>query len=262
MRTLGVVVIGWCLPFSTLTGQRPTFDVASIKPSKIPDGRTQFLPSGFTAIGTDLYWIVVEAYGVKRIEARLKIPWPPERLKQILITPFDIQAKGEGGEAAQRAMLRTLLAERFGLKAHTETRQVPIYAMILKEPGKLGMWLKPSNINCEELFEAGKFRTVEDQPTDCRFTSERRYDARVQRWAGTMADLAYEAQQHSGRPVVDATGLSGSYAWELAIPRIESTSREALMKESFESQLGLRMEPRIGPYEVIVIDAVRMPTPN
>jgi len=260
MKKFGVGLIGLCAVFSTLIAQQPAFDVASIKPSKTSDGRRQFLPSGFTAIGTEVYWLIVDAYEVDPIQARLKIIWPPELLKRILITPFDIQAKGEGD---QRAMLRTLLAERFGLRAHTETRQVPIYAMILKEPGKLGTWLKPSNINCQELFMAGKFRTVEDQPTECRLTSERRYGALVRRWAGTMTDLAQrEAQQYSSRPVLDATGLSGVFSWELAVPRIESASRDALMKESFENQLGLTMESRTGPYEVIVIDDIRMPTPN
>ena len=261
MKSITAVVIGVALICSQSFAQQPAFEVASVRPSNGPAGGWQFPPSGgFTAQGVDLYTLVVTAFEIPLPLMKVKLVWPPEALKRILTTRFDIQAKGQGD---QRALLRTLLVERFGLRSHTETRQMPVYAIVVKEPGRLGRWLRPSNVNCRELFATGKLKEARDVIPECAFTWEQRNGARIERWAGTMRDLSEKAQQFSARPVVDATGLSGNHAWELAFTVSGAREElEAKLRDAFEDQLGLKLEPRMGPYEVLVIDDVRMPTPN
>jgi uncharacterized protein (TIGR03435 family) len=173
---------------------------------------------------------------------------------------FEIHAKGDPANDS-RAMLRTLLLERFGLKTRTELRPMPVSVLVVKEPGMLGPWLKPSSINCRALartkFEAGR-------PSQCSVSRDMRNGARVQRDAGTIRELVGIAQSYSMRPVIDATGLAGDYEWELAFALGVGTREDAenIMREAFEDQLGLKLERRTAPYEVVVIDNVQMPTPN
>jgi uncharacterized protein (TIGR03435 family) len=108
---------------ASLSAQQPAFDVASVKPSTAPANGWRFPPSGFSA-NEDLYWIIAAALEVEPRLTAIKIVSPPDQLKRILATRFEIEAKGEGN---QRAMLRTLLAERFGLRTHSEIRQTPMY---------------------------------------------------------------------------------------------------------------------------------------
>ena len=124
--------------------------------------------------------------------------------------------------------------------------------------------MKPSDINCGELFKAGKFSEPGGRPQPCATSGEKRYGGRVARGAGTIFELIVaHAQPYSDLPVIDATGLKGNFEWEIAIPTAKSRDEwRELMRTAFEDQLGLRLEERIGPFEVIVIDDVRMPTPN
>jgi uncharacterized protein (TIGR03435 family) len=82
----------------------------------------------------------------------------------------------------------------------------------------------------------------------------------IKRWAGTIDEfVTRELQSNLQRPVINSTGLEGNYEWEMAfgsrpdVPNIFT---------ALEDQLGLILDERMGPWEVIVIDDVRMPTPN
>ncbi len=79
-----------------------------------------------------------------------------------------------------------------------------------------------------------------------------------------MTDLiALVAQPYLDRPVVDMTGLTGNFEWEVAFAPVDTSKSELpTILSAFEDQLGLKFESRTGPYDVIVIDDVRMPTPN
>ena len=88
-----------------------------------------------------------------------------------------------------------------------------------------------------------------------------RYGVNVDMWAGTMQHLIERVAVpgvKGERPVIDATGLAGNFQWEVAIDR----QNPVAIFPAFEDQLGLKLEQRVGPWEVIVIDAIRMPTPN
>lgn len=263
--TIGVAVY--------LSAQDPAFDVASIKVrDTTAAGPTGVSPRGEIWIdGGSLRTIVPFAFDVPIPVQNLKVVWSPAAAKLARTPLFEIQAKGNPSNDT-RAMLRTLLRERFGLRTHTEVRQVPIFALTVKQSGKLGPWLTPSTYNCNAFRARGGGPTDADVPMRgdvnvCWNTRSpkqpERGGERVHVGAGTINDLI-ESVALPGvlgeRPVIDMTGLSGNFLWEFA--GRDRHAIEGTIFFEFESQLGLMLEPRTGPWEVLVIDDVRLPTPN
>ena len=137
-----------------------TFEVASVKPSN-PDPNNPLggvalplpLPGGrFTATNTPLRMLIMMAYELQQ-EAQL-VGGPPA----LLTAKFDITAKTAGNATLRQKdlppLLRTLLADRFKLKAHTESRELPIYDLVLaRSDGRLGPDLRPSKSDCARADE-------------------------------------------------------------------------------------------------------------
>ncbi len=140
---------------------------------------------------------------------------------------FDVTAKAEGdipptqpGQAGPiQFMMRTLLAERFGLVFHNETREMPISELVLARPdGKLGPKLEKSTTDCQALFAAR--RGGGPPPAPPAFGEKMQCGFRV--GPGTIAggasqisQLANFLSQNMGRTVVDKTGLAGNYDFEV-----------------------------------------------
>lgn len=162
-------------------------------------------------------------------------------------------------------MIRTLLAERFTLRVHTETRQMPVYAITVARPGKLGPDIRPSTDDCDPLpaHAVGKTQDPDARPI-CRLSYDNQEPGiRRMTSSGPMAQLVDAVQRNVNRPVIDAAGLSGSFEWELRFAMRESIQSSApSIFAAIRDQLGFTLEPRTGPVEVLVIDSVEMPTPN
>src|SRR5688572_5715401 len=160
MKKLGFVVcVGLCATLayvSVLRAQSPaagqTFEVASIKPSNPnPTGPLGASPMLLPALGrltaqnVTLRMLIMAAYQKQPFEIVGGPPWWNSE-------KFDINARAEDATQTTDQMLgllKTLLADRFKLMVHTETREVPIYALVLaRGDGKLGAKLKPSADNC------------------------------------------------------------------------------------------------------------------
>jgi uncharacterized protein (TIGR03435 family) len=196
------------------------------------------------------------------------VPLSLERFKfvggspMILTKLFTIQAKGEPGHDSL-AMLRTLLAERFGLRIHKEVRDLPVMALIRRD--RPGPNFRPSPYNCHDLLkkEVAEGRRIDLANEHCRPRIPRRAGLTFH-WTGRISDLiSTAAQPFIERPVVDMTGLDGTFEWDVNFVPIDSPRSDLpTILSAFEDQLGLKFESRIGPYEVMVIDDVRMPTPN
>ena len=129
---------------SPATAGSAAFEVASLKPDKSSDPRVlelDILPSGvFTARNVPLRQLILLAYGIRGTQLSGGPSW-------IGSDRFDIDAKADGGlkPGAAPPQLRQLLVERFNFKFHKETREVPIYALVLaRSDGKLGPALRPS----------------------------------------------------------------------------------------------------------------------
>ena len=260
----------------------PAFEVASVRPSTGTDSGWSYFTRGerWVFSNVPLQRIIALAYG---------IPFQLEPfafagdVSDVLDRRFDIEATIPPDVEPEQlfAMLRSLLAERFGLRARREVRQGPIYALEVARPGALGPELRRSEHNCRE-YRAG---WLESQtaiaevvpPHDTRNRSLCLPDSdderpppgvRQIRNAGTIPDLIEIVQTFLDRPLLDATGLSGNFEWQLTfasrvIPGPGGNSPDVpSIFVAMRDQLGLILERRTGPIELLVIESVGMPTPN
>jgi uncharacterized protein (TIGR03435 family) len=164
-------------------------------------------------------------------------------------TRFDVRAKLPAGAPQSKVpeMLRALLAERFKMSSHTETRDLPMYALIV---GKGGLKMKESTSDPE----APNGFTINKGP------------GHLEGHMMSMASLANTLAAQLGRQVVDQTGFAGSYDFDLQYAPEEIAyimpGRPPLL-DAVQSQLGLKLEARKGPVKVIVIDHIeKTPTEN
>lgn len=168
---------------------------------------------------------------------------------------FNVEAKMDADAAAaaqslpfmqlmqlHQPLLRAALAERFQLKAHFETRERPVYDLVI---AKGGSKLKESSTSDSGVLR----RSNED-------------------WEGQsypIDGLAFNLSGELGRIVVDKTGLAGKYNFTLHFaPDDQQQSPDAgpTLLTALEEQLGLKLVPAKGPVDVIVIDHVERPTEN
>jgi uncharacterized protein (TIGR03435 family) len=270
MRTAGIVLICSTV-FSTvgLNAQSPTFEVVSIRrnvnggPSLAgpqPGGR-------FIAVGVTLRRLVAGAYDDLQVFGGAA--WMDS-------DRFDINARADGDPPPPEIvrMVRSLLADRFKLILHTETREMPIFALTTaRSDRRLGPKLRESDAKCAE--EARNFvpQLVPGPPACGDF----RLGARALTARGmTMPRLAQLLRGRVGRPVLDRTGLHAAYDLELewssdlglqqAPPGSAGASELApdglSLFTALQEQLGLRLDPTRGPVDVIVIDSAEPPTSN
>jgi uncharacterized protein (TIGR03435 family) len=192
--------------------------------------------------------LIVEAYGVKGYQVAFASAAPPGDVDY-----YDILAKAEGAAPRTRAqfrpMLLALLADRFHLTTHLETRELAVYALV---PGKSTPKLKQS-------------KTENPLPTHVGVNGRNQF---VESKRTTIDDFAGAIRDCFGldRPVVDRTGLTGIYDLKLeATPEYRFRSPEDSDLSVFtaiQQQLGLKLEPGKAPFEVIVIDGWDKPTAN
>jgi uncharacterized protein (TIGR03435 family) len=164
---------------------------------------------------------------------------------------FDIEAKTPGdvppSTAQVRLMMQSLLADRFQLRLHREMRDLPVYALVV---GKNGAKLKPSDSDAREGGSVGG----------------RADGLHMETKKGSMEALARQLSSSAGRPVIDKTGLTGTYEYTLdwfpatTVPAPESDVPSLF--NAVQEQLGLRLEATTAPQEVLVIDSVQKPSEN
>ena len=254
----------------TVTGaQSPRFEVASVKPSARNEtffSESRYGPGTIVRfLSISLRSLIAHAYD---LDVNAATAGGEYRLvggsAALLDSPFDIEARAEESATLgeKKGMLRTLLAERFKLRIRSETRQMPLYALTMG--GKeLGPAFKRSNLDCNS--EAAKvYRTKNrDVATSCNvLRSEATRSSYPFRGAGPMSSLIRQIQGKLDRPLVDHTGLIGNFEWATRY-RLSPTEGEApLLVDAVYKDLGLRIAPISGPFDVLVIDSVEMPSEN
>ena len=279
-----------------------TFEVASVKPSN-PDPNNPLgavalplsLPGGrFTATNTPLRMLIMMAYELQQ-EAQL-VGGPPAMLS----AKYDITAR-TGGNATLAPkdlppLLRTLLADRFKLKAHTESRELPLFDLVLaRSDGRLGPDLRPSKSDCARADELvaeqsaaiarGDLSAAVGKPGPCTVATDTSGGPMnlVMRGDGQdMKQIIEVLAQLTGRSVRDKTGLTGRYDFDmkldlqallamaqkmgLNIPAAAAAnlppSDGSSMMTALNEQLGLKLESGRGPVDVLVIDSVEAPAPD
>jgi bla regulator protein BlaR1 len=222
----------------------PAFDVASIKPQS--DGafihRFQFLPGGrFRATNTWIKYVIQRAYDLKDYQVTGGPAW-------ITSDRFEIDAKaGDAGvgEPQMRLMLQTLLAQRFQLKIRQETKEFPVYDLVVAKGGPKIRALKPG-----------------DQ-SNCRRDNSEICGLRM------MPQLADFLTNAAGRPVFDKTEIQGDYDLLLNFDVYEARNQAAPpdydkppLAIALQEQLGLKLEPRKASLPVLIIESIHRPTEN
>ena len=200
---------------------------------------------------------------------------------------FDIEARAPGSATKDqmRLMMQSLLAERFKLGVHTETRQVPVFAMVLEQPGKLGPQLRqhPASDDCATTpfpGEPGKAapptQFLSAIPIPCGEIAHLPTSAPERRHFGgrnvTLTMLAESLPTQTGllalpRPVIDRTGLTGGFDFSIDwtpedTSEVDNHETGGTFREALKQQLGLKLEPQKGPVDVLVIDHVEQPSAN
>jgi uncharacterized protein (TIGR03435 family) len=171
-------------------------------------------------------------------------------------------------------MLRSLLAERFGLVVHTETKEEAIYALTVAKPGKLGSGLVEFKAGSCQEFDPANPPTAPTPGKPAALPCGRMRSGRtgIVGVGVRLADLIDKISLLLGRTVVDQTGLTGKYDINLQWPSPPPSSSDAPAPARSEDgspifsalreQLGLKLESRKGPVEVLVIDRATKPTEN
>jgi uncharacterized protein (TIGR03435 family) len=207
---------------------------------------------------------------------------------------FDIVAKAENDDVddAPRAetsgeptrlqlMLQALLAERFKLETHYETKEMPIYALVpARADGKLGPQLQRSETDCAAIMAAARGRGAvpppgPPQPGDRMPCGMRIGPGILTAGSSTMAQFANSLSMFVGRIVEDHTGFTGNFDFNLTwtpdqmpqrppgapeLPPIDPNGPSIFT--AVQEQLGLKLDSQKGPVRVLVIDRAEHPTEN
>jgi len=252
------------------------FEVASVRPSAPLSRRVPTLvprvPSQFVAMNWSIRTYVAFAYGIAgpgRTTDRVRGGDPA-----VLEQRFDITATYPPdivipvSEDDQRTLVRALLVDRFGLRAHVEREVLPA-AVLRRASDTLGPQMRPLDRDC------GTWRwTGGVMPTDAAgeplCPSRGAPVSSVAMQVGASSDMAFlirMLQPYVMRPLVDETGLAGSFAWIVtfnAAPE-RTTVRQSPHPElavALREQLGLELVSTSAEVDVVVIDAVSEPEPN
>ncbi len=233
----------------------------------------RLLPGGrAVATNVPLRRVILTAYGL----LTQQLIGGPDWLDS---TRFDIVAQANenltpsaagGPPGRERLMLRRLLAERFKFSAHDETRELPIYELVMARlDGRLGPRMSPEKIDCAARLGAyGRGEGPMPPPSDCGGSRE---PGRVWMRGATMPNFARAILVGwTDRVVEDQTGLRGGYDLDLEfVPDSGvATGASALNPDSpslftaLEEQLGLKLRPTRRAVPVLVIDRLEFPTEN
>jgi uncharacterized protein (TIGR03435 family) len=223
----------------------PTFEVASVKPAPPqtdPNTGAWSYPGGnrFVASHLPMTVLIQLAYGVDKSLIANKPGWLENDL-------FDIEAKAEDGIRLNREELKPrlqdLLRQRFHLVAHLESRQSRGYALVV---AKGGPHLAPT--------KAAHFPGFRINVSSGHMQGEN--------WS--MSQLAGYLTPAAGFPVVDQTGIAGSYDIAFSYdPKPDPDSNLPALEEALKEATGLLLKPQMVPAETLVIDSVdKIPTKN
>jgi uncharacterized protein (TIGR03435 family) len=301
-RTLALSVtallwIGAGSPVVAQTPAAPAFEVASVKPSNPNPDPTNPLstialmlpqPGGrFRATNVPLRMLIMAAYELKQ-EAQLAGGSPA-----LLAAKYDITAQVAGTPTLVikdvPQLLRSLLADRFKLKTHTESRELPMYDLVLaRSDGRLGPDLKPSQSDCSKADEVaaeqgaalakGDASSFVGKPRPCSVSTDPSggpLNLLMRGDGQDMKSLVEVLSQFTGRTVRDKTGLTGRYdfAMKLDLQMVLALAQKAganipaaaanipqadgsSLMTTLNEQLGLELESTRDSVTVVVIDSV------
>ena len=284
------VVVGGATPPAT-SGETPlepmSFEVASVKPNVSGEQNVRFglQPGGrFIATNAPVRGLITFAYQLQNFQLLDAPSWTQNER-------YDIQASAGreipntpiGQVGPIQMMVRSLLAERFKLVIRRETREMPIYALVLdRADGRLGPNLMRSTTDCEALFAAARGRGGAPPPPpnangapQCGMMGG---FGRVGVGAQPMRQVAQMLSAQVQRTVIDKTGLEGNFDFMLTFtpdqlpqgpggpggpgggPPVDPNGPSIFT--ALQEQLGLKLESERGPVDVVVVESIERATPD
>jgi uncharacterized protein (TIGR03435 family) len=281
--------------WQTAAGGKMAFEVASIRPSE----PGSFKPPNFPLSNDDAYQKVHGFFSADFplsvfIEFAYKVRLSPEEREAMLAglpkwvdtQSFTIRARatGEPTKDQMRLMVQALLADRFEVAVHFETRVLPALVLTLDKPGKTGPNLRPhaegpacdAAISVAMKGPSGSIPTVFPPACDVQsMHGEPDHKILVGSRNATMQVVADSLSSlgRLGRPVVDETGLTGRFDYTLLFtPEADAPTRPdtdtqadsggTSFLEALKEQLGLRLTRRKASIPILVIDHVELPSAN
>ncbi len=231
-----------------------TFEVASIKPSdpNRPDTGLHRSNAKFAATNHTLKRLIAFAYDVELFQISGGPAWVNSEGYDVTAKTPDDVAHHKGLDD-DKVMVQALLSDRFKLTLHNESRELPIYALVIGKNGSKLEIAKPQN-GSSDVRGRGRTQFI--------FTNV------------PLSSLVHVLSQRLGRPVVDRTGLTAHYDFKLewSPDQTSSDSRDSVSSApdpagptlftAIQEQLGLRLEAQKGPVQIFVIDHVERPSEN
>jgi uncharacterized protein (TIGR03435 family) len=275
-------------------GSNLAFEVASVRQNKSDEkpymnvspvlGDSPVSTGGlYSGRNIPLIQFISFAYNLTQVQLQSvvsQVPWTAE-------DKFDIEARaaGDPDKAEYRLMMQSLLADRFKLVVHRENRQVPIYALVLAKPGKLGSQIrlhKPEDPVCkanpEPAFHGPIEVDAEGFPLACGgpLGMKASAPARMKDGGRDVAMTRFAAITTGvgevDRPMVDETGIKGTVDYTLEwgkayrgnglTPDIQPDPNAPTFQEALKEQLGIKMVSKKGPQELFFIDHLERPSEN
>jgi uncharacterized protein (TIGR03435 family) len=270
---LAILTAGAHVCLSAQTTETPAFEVVSVKPNDSGSDRSSsmVMPGGrYNATNATLRMMIRTAYQVHDDQIVGGPDW-------ISTERFDLMGKAAGNPPVQgfiapaRLMLRAALAERFKLTLRNEQREIPVYALVsARADGRTGPQLMQTDMrSCEGPpravpVVAGAAETSELLPCDSSFARPLHLSGRGRDFS-TLVNQVYMAA--ADRVVVDRTGLTGRFDWDLQWTLEPLTAAGApaagiSLFTALQEQLGLRLESARGPVDVLVIVRAERPGPD
>jgi uncharacterized protein (TIGR03435 family) len=227
----------------------PAFEVASVRPLDGPGCCIDITTAGprLTAVGESLWGLIAYAYDLKGYQ----IGSSPAA-SAFRNTYYEIQAEADGDttptKAEFREMLQALLADRFKLVVHHEKREMPVYALVVGKDGPKFKESAPNAISSGSVGGDGRNQIVTLSKA-------------------TMDAVAEQLRVFADRPVVDKTGLTGTYDIKLEATLWFAMSHDPQEGDisvfnAVQQQLGLKLVRETDMFDVLVVDHVEKPSEN
>jgi uncharacterized protein (TIGR03435 family) len=275
---LMLVATGSFAPRWIALAQPPSFDVASIRPvvSEARGETFQPLSGGRLRVKNNpVSNLIQNAYGIRNYQ----ILGGPDWLNS---DRFDMEAKAEGnsGRPQVMLMLQTLLADRFKLKFHRETRDLPVFTLTVAKGGlKMQPWKEGSCITVDPGKPTAPPALGREESPYCGDDHLLANEQNME-WTATKTDMAGVSRALSvvmGHTVIDKTGVTGTFDVHLEWTRDEASggppgdpdkpastvdgARTSIFTV-LQERLGLQLKSDKGPVEVFVIDHLEKPDAN
>jgi uncharacterized protein (TIGR03435 family) len=263
--TFALVAALWSAP--PLAAQK-VFDVVSVKPNVSASGPSDPIisPQRFSWINVRLRQLIQVGYEVRPYQLIGLPDWADS-------ARFDVTATVNFPASRQEmnTMLQSVLADRFDLVAHRDTRDLPVYALVpARADGRLGPNIHPAAVDCEAvnakpLDSAGAQSAVAACSPQLGLT-------KLKATGFHMSGLAGGLMRILDRTVIDKTGVTGAFDLELSwtpdptmlpngVPAPTNSTAPSIFA-TLQEQLGLRLISDRGSVDVLVIDRINRPKPD